>query len=642
MSDGAFNLGSQHPVRIDATDDAPMTLINKGDTIYLGQQPNVSASTATQTVTNGQQTTLTIPTWAISASSSHILVSNPVAKLTQTLTTIINQTIDNTTIQQIIQQIDPAVLNGIQGQFDTANNRLQADENLISSNQAGLNSVIASFDDTLLPALDISKAGTQSITSGGNAQVINFDTEIKNTGPFSWAQGPPAVVTIPSTGWYSGVLGAQFAFNAAGMRILQVKKNDAAILQEAHANPSNDGATATKVNMPWGPFYLTGGDTMKFLAFQNSGSSMNIAANAELNMVKHKHVGQQAGGTGGSSGGTGTFTAIGSGALSAGTWYPTSIFKTPISSLSTTGQTVHSNSANIIASIFSRGPAATGGRKATIVGYSGLGGKVGIDFSHPVYVAVGGDPTVNLTTTNYVNSDLTGYTIKIPSNALWSKGSDGSMGVIQPDGQWQVDFWGIDAANTNIANGQITCGFARRVRIDQTGIGTQTPDRGGITAARFAHGLGIVRIDELTSSYGGGSLTTIDHALFVAVNGWNGRVYPGPLQGGTSGQIGDVNAPAMGAHLRVKASFDVAASGLPLWHKRIMKALQTYGAYIGDNGGSSLNFQLESENPYIAAGVAPTCLNYLDTVTSHTPGAIYDIDAGVSWASVLEVLNPPT
>ena len=34
MSDGAFNLGSQHPVRIDATDDAPMTLINKGDTIY--------------------------------------------------------------------------------------------------------------------------------------------------------------------------------------------------------------------------------------------------------------------------------------------------------------------------------------------------------------------------------------------------------------------------------------------------------------------------------------------------------------------------------------------------------------------------------------------------------------------------------
>jgi hypothetical protein len=41
-----------------------------------------------------------------------------------------------------------------------------------------------------------------------------------------------------------------------------------------------------------------------------------------------------------------------------------------------------------------------------------------------------------------------------------------------------------------------------------------------------------------------------------------------------------------GARIQLDPSFDVAATSWPAWKKTIARALQRYGAYLGDTGGT--------------------------------------------------------
>ena len=298
----------------------------------------------------------------------------------------------------------------------------------------------------------------------------------------------------------------------------------------------------------------------------------------------------------------------------------------------------HPNSANIMARILGQGQFTKEhwGQERTRS-----------DFSHPFYFASSSDPVLRLSP-GYGNSwkNLDGDMIRVPLKARAAGGSDGNMTIVQPDG-WEYNLWLAQIPNQPA--GEIRCGFAKKVRHDGTGL--QEGSYGGITAAGFANGLGVIRLDELKAG-------RIDHALFFAVNGWHGRVYPGQLGGQHSGEVADVNAPAMGQLFQLNMSESaIRALNLPAWQTAIVLAWAEYGGYVGDQSGSVIALQTESD-------VAPMALY------STTPGAdwcrsvglpssqqsLYDVDKqanvtrtvytmdwtkGVDW-SKLRVLNPPS
>jgi len=81
---------------------------------------------------------------------------------------------------------------------------------------------------------------------------------------------------------------------------------------------------------------------------------------------------------------------------------------------------------------------------------------------------------------------------------------------------------------------------------------------------------GLVRYDEAVNG-------SIRHALRVTVRATNGYVWPASHRAGSTG-----GALPMGARLRLKASKDL--SGYPSIAQNILRAMQTYGLIVADNG----------------------------------------------------------
>lgn len=309
--------------------------------------------------------------------------------------------------------------------------------------------------------------------------------------------------------------------------------------------------------------------------------------------------------------------------------YPTSPFNKPIPS----NPAIHPNSANIIASMRSKGPAPAFNEQA------GRGGTSN-DFSHCVYLAKDTDPTMVLHqgyNSTWKNPDVEGVVIHVPAGAqpaafqVAGSGTattiDKSVGIIQPDG-WEYDCWGVD----HMSGGELACGFAHRGRIDGDGLGQgSAPYHGGITEAGYSNGLGVIQTSEWLAG-------EIKHAIFMTVNGWEGRVYPA-MPSSRTGQGSGANRPAMGQHLQLDPSMSLAS--YPPWKQTILRAFQVYGGYVGDMGGAALMWwsHLESDTPYVALGKSPSNLQYADTHFGHT-GA-WDLGSGVDW-SRMRVLQPPT
>jgi hypothetical protein len=297
--------------------------------------------------------------------------------------------------------------------------------------------------------------------------------------------------------------------------------------------------------------------------------------------------------------------------------YPTSIFNKPIPE----GQPLASNSNQIVARLNSFGQLRS---PAFGVGLTTQ------DWSRPIYFAKNSDPTFRIHGQDWVNPDTEGVAIHIPAGAKPAGGSDGSMGVVQPDG-WEYDFWSVRSRDS----GQITAGFCWRGRSDGNGLGTgEEPFRGGVTAARYSLGLGLIREEEMEAGH-------IDHAIFMEVRNWHGRVYPSALQGGHVGEISDPDAPPMGAHFQLDPSLDL--SGFPRWKQIVLRAMQKYGLYVGDNGGSPWYVWFESEDTYRALGQTDPWRGYWRSQGISVPrSGPYSVPlaSGVDWTR-LRVLQPP-
>lgn len=212
------------------------------------------------------------------------------------------------------------------------------------------------------------------------------------------------------------------------------------------------------------------------------------------------------------------------------------------------------------------------------------------DYMHPIYWATAADPLYAITLTqNWGTNPLQGAKVRMPAGARPAGGGDGHLGIVQPDGT-EVCLW---QAHVDETRKTITASWGGRGSI--TGDGTTVQPA---TAAWF--GLAWQpRACELAAA-------NIDHALFCVPT----FVDPGPWAPakGNAQTRKDVNWPnSLRPHTGQRLWLDLAWSDIdmlviPPWQKAVLRALNRYGAYVGDTGHYGtvgVSFNIESQQPYV-------------------------------------------
>ncbi len=162
---------------------------------------------------------------------------------------------------------------------------------------------------------------------------------------------------------------------------------------------------------------------------------------------------------------------------------------------------------------------------------------------------------------------------RIPRGALPTTGSDHHLVVV--DGNKELDMWNV----TYDARGDAWSAGGRFVG-DLDGWGANAlpgQHAGGAVAAGFSGMGGVVRPEEIAQG-------RIDHALSMTVPNPR-KGYVGPATA-TDGANPDPRSLPEGAHIQLDPEYDVAAQPWPAWEKMLATALQIYGAYVSDNGGT--------------------------------------------------------
>jgi hypothetical protein len=201
------------------------------------------------------------------------------------------------------------------------------------------------------------------------------------------------------------------------------------------------------------------------------------------------------------------------------------------------------------------------------------------DWAKPVYEAKATDPMYQMRSWMYPGEGEP-YACRVPASAMPSRGSDGHMIVIQPDGSscdmWMASRWfdGTPLAATV----RKSCGTI--AGSSPTSWGTMAcrgQNGGGAVAAGYAAAGGLVTPAEMKSG-------NIPHALFMAIplGGASAIAWPATA---SDGHDPNPNAMPQGARIQLDPSYDVAASSYPAWKKTILRALQQHGAFLGDTGG---------------------------------------------------------
>ncbi|HEY2258771.1 MAG TPA: hypothetical protein VGH45_03625 [Solirubrobacteraceae bacterium] len=163
--------------------------------------------------------------------------------------------------------------------------------------------------------------------------------------------------------------------------------------------------------------------------------------------------------------------------------------------------------------------------------------------------------------------------VNIPSNAQPQSGGDGHLVVLQPGGQ-EFDMW----------IGQHTAsGWTAGSRWEESAYGsaancTRVHGCGAADVAGFALAAGMVRPEEIAQGH-------IDHALAITTPDTRANYIACPATD-TDGHHDDPSALPVGAHVQLDPNINVAALRIPAWEKVIAVALQQYGAYVIDTGGS--------------------------------------------------------
>jgi hypothetical protein len=183
-----------------------------------------------------------------------------------------------------------------------------------------------------------------------------------------------------------------------------------------------------------------------------------------------------------------------------------------------------------------------------------------------------GSSTYNVLCTMYCTTNSVLFAI--PAGAQPTTGSDHHLAVIS--GAQELDMWksSYDAATNTWSAGTT-------IMNDATGWGASCGlglHCNGAVAAGFALLGGAIRPEEIAQGH-------IDHALALTTPYTRSGYIACPATH-TDGKFNDVSALPEGALVQLDPAFNVDAQSWPAWEKVVAKALQQYGAYVADTGGS--------------------------------------------------------
>jgi hypothetical protein len=194
------------------------------------------------------------------------------------------------------------------------------------------------------------------------------------------------------------------------------------------------------------------------------------------------------------------------------------------------------------------------------------------DWGVPI-VSADSDSTNYNVTCLYYGCGFSVPSVRIPSSAQPSTGSDGHIVVLQPNSA-ELDMWVASKSGATWSAGS-------RWVSSTNGSGANCTTQGGCSggnASNLALAAGVVRPEEIAQGH-------IDHALALTTPDTRKGYIACPATH-TDGTHVDPNALPLGAHVQLDPSINVAALNVPSWEKVIATALQTYGAYVVDTGGS--------------------------------------------------------
>lgn len=171
--------------------------------------------------------------------------------------------------------------------------------------------------------------------------------------------------------------------------------------------------------------------------------------------------------------------------------------------------------------------------------------------------------------------------VPIPEGTEIASGSDGHLAVADPRSGKVFNFWIArkDGDGWTAAGGTAT---------DLNGDGRETSD-GSSTGSKIARYAAIVRISEIEAG-------VIEHALFFSTDMAMDKDvecrYPAAKSDGGN-DAGLANPIPEGGRIQLDPSVDVDSLNASPGVKTVARALQTHGAYVGDNGGARVAILFE-------------------------------------------------
>lgn len=203
---------------------------------------------------------------------------------------------------------------------------------------------------------------------------------------------------------------------------------------------------------------------------------------------------------------------------------------------------------------------------------------------------------------------------------------DGHVGVADPTTGQVFSVWRA------YDNGATKSGWwGRQVALYGDGREGGAAQQGSSTGARLSRYGAVIRASEMTAAAAAG-YRSLDHALFFSTNIASSVVrYPASVGDGANGS-GVATPIPEGARVQLDPSINVdGISGITTWERIIAKTLQTYGAYVGDNGAERMAFVFE----YLGEGTTPN-QPYIDVY-----GSIFDFYdmTHIPWSSLRVLKN---
>jgi hypothetical protein len=258
-------------------------------------------------------------------------------------------------------------------------------------------------------------------------------------------------------------------------------------------------------------------------------------------------------------------------ASTTGAWRPfndASPWNTPIAS----GASVAPDSDTLIADLAASSP------------WSYL--SINIDqYSIPVYVVDSSTPpaTMQATIIGGEGFDNGLASLRIPAGAVVAQGTDRHLCIVDRQNQREWGFW--DTHQTG--NGTWTCSVGASADLSGTGVRPPKDNRPtwrmsvGARACGYALSAGLITVEEMRAGQ-------IEHALVIAYPHIRSHYFVSPAssaQGTTDKAIPTRGIPC-GGRVQLDPNLNVETLGLSRSGLIIARALQQYGAYVGDFSGA--------------------------------------------------------